>query len=64
MEIVNWIQGHWAEIAVIYLAVHKFLVAIRDVLDKTPTSDDNVFERIVTAMGKIANYLMTGKRPV
>lgn len=62
-NIVAWVQGHWMQITVIYLAVHKLLVSVRDALDKTPATDDNWFEKLVTAMGKLGNYLTTGKRP-
>lgn len=60
---MEWLQTNWVTIVAIYLAVHKLLVSIRDVLDKTPSSDDNVFERIVTIMGKLGGYLLTGQRP-
>lgn len=54
---------NWVALGVIYLALHKLLVSIRDVLDKTPETDDNAFEKLVTFMGKLVPYLLTGKRP-
>jgi hypothetical protein len=62
-EIIVWFQSNWVGIIAVYLAVHKFLVSVRDVLDKTPATDDNLFEKAVTVMGKLAGYLVTGKRP-
>lgn len=62
-SLITWFQNNWVEMTVIYLAVHKFLVSVRDVFDKTPATDDNWFEKTVTLMGKLAGYLVTGKRP-
>lgn len=62
-NIINWIQQNWVGIVAGYLALHKLMVSIRDVLDKTPNTDDNAFEKTVTVMGKLATYLVTGKRP-
>lgn len=42
----------------IFIALHTILKAIRDAIDKTPATDDNAFERIVTIIGKVASYLM------
>ena len=60
---MEWLQQNWDQLAVSYLLFHKFLVSIRDTLDKTPDTDDNVFERFVTATGKVTGYLISGKRP-
>lgn len=60
---MEWIQNHLVEIGVIYLLVLNFLKGLRDALDKTPQTDDNWFERIVTALGKTAQYVTFGKRP-
>lgn len=64
MQIIEWFQNNWVAISVIILSLHTFLKAIRDAFDKTPQSDDNWYERMVTALGKAVNYLATGKRPV
>lgn len=53
----------WVAVGVVYLAFHKLLTSIRDVIDKTPDTDDNLFEKAVTIMGKLVPYLLTGKRP-
>jgi hypothetical protein len=62
-DILNFIKENWVTITVVYLAFAKFITAIRDVLDKTPASDDNWIERIVTIINKLGGYLLTGQRP-
>jgi hypothetical protein len=62
-DFILWFQNNWIGIIAVYLATHKFAVAVRDVLDKTPDTDDNLFEKAVTIMGKLASYLITAKRP-
>lgn len=61
-NIVEYVKANWIAIGVIYLAFHTFLKAIRDAFDKTPETDDNIFERIVTILGKATKYFITGKR--
>lgn len=61
---IEWLQNNWMQITVITISLHTLLKAIRDAFDKTPQTDDNWFERLVTAMGKAVNYIATGKRPV
>lgn len=58
---IDWVQGHWAEILVIAVALHQVLKAVRDAIDTTPATDDNWFERLVTILGKVLNYF-AGKR--
>lgn len=62
-NIIKWFTENWVGIIAVYLAVHKFLVSVRDVLDKTPDTADNWFEKMVVISGKLAGYLVTGKRP-
>ena len=62
-QLISWFQNNWVGIIAVYLALHKFLVAVRDSIDKTPGSDDNWFEKMVTVMGKLGGYLITGQRP-
>lgn len=62
-QILVFFKNHWVEISVIALAVHTSLKAIRDAIDKTPESDDNWFEKLVTILGKATKYLVSGKRP-
>lgn len=60
----NFASTHpWIPLTIsIYLVVVKALQGIRDAIDKTPASDDNIFERIVTILGKTIGYL-GGIRP-
>lgn len=60
-NIINFIQTNWAQILVVALAIHTGLKAIRDAIDKTPATDDNWFEKLVTVIGKVLNYF-AGKR--
>jgi hypothetical protein len=62
-ELIAWFQANWVGIIAVFLALHKILVSIRDILDKTPQTDDNWFEKFVTVVGKLVGYLGTGKRP-
>jgi len=52
-SLIKWFTENWVGVIAVYLAVHKFLVSVRDVLDKTPATDDNWFEKAVTVMGLI-----------
>lgn len=60
----NFATTHpWVPLALsIYLVAVKFLQGLRDAIDKTPTTDDNWFERVVTILGKTIGYL-GGVRP-
>ena len=60
-QIISFVQANWAQILVVSLAVHTALKAIRDAIDKTPATDDNWFEKMVTFIGKVLNYF-AGKR--
>ena len=62
-NIVSFIKDNWVGIVAVFLAFHKILVTIRDILDKTPSTDDNWFEKLVTILGKLGGYLVTGQRP-
>lgn len=53
----------WTAAGVFYLAFHKLLVTVRDIIDKTPGEDTNLFEKIVTFMGKLTKYFISGERP-
>ena len=67
MEIISslfdLLKSNWDKMVIIYLALHKLLVTLRDVLDKTPGTDDNKIEQLITLSGKLADYLIKGKRP-
>lgn len=60
MDLNAFINQHAWVIAgiTIFIALHTILKAVRDAIDKTPATDDNAFERIVTIMGKAAGYLI------
>jgi hypothetical protein len=60
---IVWFQQNWVGIIAVYLLVAKFITGLRDVLDKTPAVDDNIFEKICTVMAKLADYLVKGQRP-
>ena len=62
-NLISWFQNNWVGIIAVYLAVHKFLVSVRDVLDKTPQTADNAFEKFVEISSKLVSYLATGQRP-
>ncbi len=61
-NIILWVKANWLSIGVIILAVNTCLKAIRDALDKTPATDDNWFEKLVTILGKASAYIVLGKR--
>ncbi len=46
----------------IYLVAAKAIVGVRDAIDKTPATDDNIFERIASIVAKTIGYL-GGIRP-
>ena len=54
MDLNAFINQHAWIIAgiTIFIALHTILKAVRDAIDKTPATDDNAFERIVTDHGK------------
>lgn len=62
-KVITWFQTNWVQITVVGLAVSKILTVVRDAIDKTPNTDDNWFERMVTIINKVAAQLLTGKRP-
>ena len=53
----------WEKIAIAYLLVIKVLTVVRDVIDKTPTTDDNWFERLCSILKKLPQTLLLGQRP-
>lgn len=50
-------------IALGYLLYIKIITTIRDVIDKTPNEDNNIWERMCTILSKIGNALTIGARP-
>jgi len=62
-NVIDFVKDNWVGIGVIYVAFVQLLKAIRDAIDKTPSTDDNCFERLVTILGKVGASLLTGKTP-
>lgn len=62
-NVIDFVNDNWVAIGVVYLAFIKFLTQLRDAIDKTPGTDTNWFERLVTILNKTAGSLLLGKRP-
>ena len=62
MLILNWIQSHWVEIGIVWVAVQNFLKALQDSLDAMPKGMTFLAE-VVYLMQNIGGYLFTGNRP-
>ena len=60
--VIDWFKDNWLTFTVCFIAFHTFLKSIRDAIDKTPATDDNWFERLVTVLGKAVAYLLKAKR--
>lgn len=67
MEFINnaihFVSANWVAIIAVAVAVHTAAKGIRDAIDTTPETDDNLFERAVTIMGKAVAYIVKAKRP-
>ena len=61
-SLISLVKEHWDTALLILIALHTFLKAIRDAIDSTPETDDNIFEKVVTLFGKVMGYLIKGKR--
>jgi hypothetical protein len=53
----------YEKVILYYLLAVKVITTVRDALDKTPQTDDNLVERIVTLLQKVGSALLTGQRP-
>ena len=62
-NIIGFISDNWVAIIAVLTATSVFLKALRDSIDKTPLTDDNVFERVMTIIGKLLDSILKGKRP-
>lgn len=62
MELVNFVKDNWAQILVVLLVIQNFIKGLRDALDSTPETDDNLLEKIASIVVKILGYLL-GIRP-
>lgn len=56
-------QHPWIFVVVaIYVAVVTAIKGIRDAIDTTPATDDNIFEKVATILWKTVGYVI-GIRP-
>lgn len=62
-KIISFFTENWVAIGVILMGVQMILKGVRDAIDKTPETDDNWFERIMTITSKAIGYVLAGKRP-
>lgn len=62
MEIVNWVQNHWAQIGVSWFVVQNFLKSLQDTLDAMPKGLHPLAE-VVFIMQNMGGYLFMGSRP-
>lgn len=54
----------WISLVIpMYLLFLKYITGIRDILDKTPETDDNWFEKSVTFLKKFSGLVILGQRP-
>ena len=61
---MDWInQIDLVKVGVGYVLFIQVMKAVRDVLDKTPSTDDNAWERACTVLSKLGITLLTGARP-
>ncbi len=60
---MDWWLQNWVGICAGYVLFIQVMKAVRDVLDTTPETDDNMWERACTILTKLGAALFTGKRP-
>ena len=58
---LSWIT--WERVCLAYLLTIKVTTTVRDIIDKTPATDDNWFERVATILSKLPQTLIFGGRP-
>jgi hypothetical protein len=62
----QWLNGHhavlFAEIAVAWLSIQKFLTAVQDAIDAQPKDLKPPFGKLIYYMTAIGNYLFLGNR--
>jgi hypothetical protein len=61
-SVVQFFTENWATILVVLLVTQNFIKGLRDALDSTPHTDDNIIEKIATIVVKVLGYLL-GIRP-
>lgn len=62
MAIWNFIVAHWETIAIVVLVLQNVNKGLRDALDTTPQTDDNIWEKVSSILTKALGYLL-GFRP-
>jgi hypothetical protein len=62
MDIINWIEKHWVQIGMVWLATQNILKAIQDSLDNMPKGTP-ILRKISTLMQDVSAYVFTGNRP-
>ena len=61
---MEWFNNiDWVKVGIGYVFFIQVMKAVRDVLDKTPNTDDNPWEHACTILVKLGNTLLTGARP-
>lgn len=61
-NIITWFTAHWDKVLILLIFAQNTVKGLRDALDTTPESDDNVFEKTATIITKVIGYLL-GFRP-
>ena len=58
-NIITFVKNiDWEKAIILLLLVQNFVKGLRDALDTTPQTDDNVLERIATVFQKVVGYLL------
>ena len=62
----NQFSDNWEKIFIIIIVVQNFVKGLRDALDTTPETDDNILEKICSISNKILGYMIgfRSKKPV
>jgi len=62
MDIWNFVVANWEKILIVVIVLQNINKGLRDALDTTPQSDDNIWEKASTIASKVLGYLL-GFRP-
>ena len=61
-KILFYLQNHWVQIGLIWLAVQNVLKAVQDAIDAMPPNTP-ILRKITMIMGAVGQYIFTGNRP-
>ena len=61
-NIWGFIVANWEKILIVVIVIQNLNKGLRDALDTTPQSDDNIWEKTSTILSKVLGYLL-GFRP-